>query len=187
MTANQINYLKLIEDRRSNLAREQETHRANVTAEGETARANRAREAENIRANTLNYQASIFSTEAGMRNADVNAETQRVVAGIHANASIASAAISADASRYASDTQRTINRENILHDTLVKADQLGETKRHNQVVEAETERHQKREDRSRTWGNVISVGHNIVNDASSMISSVSRLIGTMNTAARKAS
>jgi hypothetical protein len=171
MTANQINYLKQIEEHRSNIAQETETHRANV-----------AREAENARANTLNYQASIYSTEAGMRNADVNAETQRVVAGIHAAASIQGAAISADASRYATDTNRIINMSRITSDQTIAASNLGETRRHNVAVETETERHQTRQDRSNTWKNVISgvgtvlnAGHNVVSD---VISAGSLLMNT---------
>lgn len=151
MTANQINYLKYLEDYRTHVAQETETHRANV-----------AREQEQARANTLNYQASVYSTEAGMRNADVNAETQRVVAGIHAQATVASSYISAQASRYAADRRSADNIINAAVTSRVQMSQLEETQRHNVTVETETERHQKREDRSKTWSNVIQAGGNVL-------------------------
>lgn len=164
MTANQINYLKQVEEHRTNVVQEQERTRSNMAMEAETRRANKAKEAENARANTLNYQASVYSTQASMRNADVNADTQRVVAGIHANATITSAAISADASKYASDINRGNTLLNIQKDTLIAADKLGEERRHNQAVEGETSRHQTRQDRSTTWKNVIQGAHNFVGD-----------------------
>jgi hypothetical protein len=177
MTANQINYLKQIEEHRSNVAQETETRRANL-----------AREAENARANTLNYQASVYSTEAGMRNADVNAETQRVVAGIHANASIVSAAISADASKYASDMNRGNTILNITSTQRIKANELGEAQRHNKAVEEETARHQQREDRSRTWSNVLTGAHNFVSDVINAGNLGVKAMDTlMNTKARRVS
>lgn len=186
MTANQINYLKHVEEHRTNVEQEKERNRSNMAMEAETRRANQAREAENSRANTLNYQASIYSTQANMRNADVNAETQRVVAGIHANATITSAAISADANRYATDVNRSNVLSNIQKDTLIAADKLGEERRHNQVVEEETARHQKRQDRSTTWKNVVQGAHNFVGDVISAGNLGNNILSSiMNTKARR--
>lgn len=80
MTANQIAYWKLQEEKRSNLAdeleakrsniaRERETHRSNVTQEshqksvlGETARSNRARERETKRHNVVSEFTNFLGT-----------------------------------------------------------------------------------------------------------------------------
>lgn len=51
MTTDQVNYQKIVEDRRHNLASEQETYRSNVARESETYRSNRAKEDETIRSN----------------------------------------------------------------------------------------------------------------------------------------
>lgn len=51
MTANQISYWNLMENSRSNLAKEAETNRANVAKEREELRSNQARERENLRHN----------------------------------------------------------------------------------------------------------------------------------------
>lgn len=188
MTANQINYLKHVEEHRTNVEQENERRRSNMAMESETRRANQAREAENARANTLNYQASIYSTDAGMRNADVNAETQRVVAGIHADATITSAAISADASKYATNMNRSNVLSNIRKDTLIAADKLGEERRHNKAVEAETVRHQTRQDRSTTWKNVLTGAHNFVGDVISAGNLGNNIVSNiMNTRARRVS
>lgn len=74
MTANQINYWKLQEEKRANAARELETHRANLATERENKRSNRAREYETNRANLAQ---EALKKESNVINANFNAETQR--------------------------------------------------------------------------------------------------------------
>lgn len=86
MTANQINYAKLREEARSNLAKEQltreanwETQRSNLAKENlthwaneEQARHNTTEEALEKERNQLNYDASIYSSNVSQRNAELN-------------------------------------------------------------------------------------------------------------------
>lgn len=78
MTANQISYARLLEERRSHLTQEAETMRSNLAKEGETRRANDLKYAADVygiettaatqrRASDLNYAASIFSTSENAR------------------------------------------------------------------------------------------------------------------------
>lgn len=78
MTANQINYWKLQEDRRSNLAKETEANRHNIVTEGETSRHNVATEQvslgnlqETSRHNTATEQETV------RHNTATEAESQR--------------------------------------------------------------------------------------------------------------
>lgn len=84
MTQNQINYVKHLEQERTNKVQEAETKRHNLAMEyeqskanAEIARANRAAEAENIRRNTLNYEASMAGVGANRYATDVNADVSK--------------------------------------------------------------------------------------------------------------
>lgn len=113
MTSNQIAYYKLMEEKRSNLAKEsltrqanEETQRSNLRKESissyqanEDARHNIEMEklqhegqALNYAASTFatetNYKASIYNAQASMYNAQLNADTQRIASTNAYNASI---------------------------------------------------------------------------------------------------
>lgn len=109
LTANNINYARLLEDRRSHLAQEYETHRANLTKEGETRRAN-----------DLNYAAQIYGINA-------NAETQRYSAALNAETQRYSAGLGYSASVYASQTSAFNTQQTIQQQQRA----LEETSRHN--------------------------------------------------------
>lgn len=85
MTANQIEFWKTVETKRSNLARESETKRSNMVAEAEVHRSNVVRETETERHNRATESISWGSIGLGYKqlaetqrhNAEVERETQR--------------------------------------------------------------------------------------------------------------
>lgn len=108
MTANQINYAKLQEERRTNLAKEDltrqanyETMRSNLAKEGishaaneESVRHNQRMETLERERNTLNYNASIFGSQVNQRNAELSYQSN---------------IYSADSSRAASEYSSSLN------------------------------------------------------------------------------
>lgn len=124
MTANQIAYNRMLEESRTHRVQEEETHRANVV-----------KEQEQNRANTLNYQASIYATDAAMRNAQLNADTQRYVAGLNYASSVYATDVNAANQRYNTDQNvQQRNREMWMNYTLNNRS-FAETERHNVAME----------------------------------------------------
>lgn len=78
MTNNQIQYQRMLEERRSNRAQEIETKRSNLAREGETIRSNLVREAETHRANRANETIGLLGLNETIRsNVAKETETNR--------------------------------------------------------------------------------------------------------------
>lgn len=132
MTANQLSYLTLEENKRSNLARERETNRSNLANETETNRSNVARETETNRHNLATEgetnRANLVGeqlqrdrlTEDARHNKATEAETTRnnnlVASGVHErnimsyNATTTAAKTQAEASKANAKTAAEANK-----------------------------------------------------------------------------
>lgn len=139
MTRNQIEYWRLVENKRSNLANEAENKRANLARELETNRSNLAREAESHRANVAIEQiTSLRDLRSYLTNMLGIQETIR-----------ANKARESISTRQAVETERS-NRERERQQLLsfnldrsklsVQQDSLNESIRANKAREAETTR-----------------------------------------------
>lgn len=154
MTRNQIAYWEMMENRRSNLAKERETNRSNLANERETNRSNLAREAETMRNNL------VVSAETNRANLAREAETNR---NNLINESIAKGNLD-ELMRHniavETETARNNRANNAIGFQQAAASMLGaqgafmrgqasvisahETGRHNRMTEAEAERHNRR-------------------------------------------
>lgn len=157
MTANQIAYEKLGEERRHNVAQEYETHRANdlnwqlgirsQETQKSIAQLNAATTLSkaNIETATQRYNAELnASTQRYVadRNADtqlqvasINADTSRYVAGVQASTSRYVADSNAAASRYSADKANEASRFATSNKWATDRAALNETLRHNQAME----------------------------------------------------
>lgn len=118
MTQNQINYWKLQEERRSNLAQEGETKRSNLAKEAETNRSNIAKETETHRSNVANEGVAFGNLS----------ETQR---SHQAQESISLQGL-AEQARHSQAVEAEEHRSNLARET--------ENMRHNVAMEGETRR-----------------------------------------------
>lgn len=117
MTANQIAYMKAIEEQRTHRAQETENQRHNVVTEAETKRAN-----------TLN-------AEVSQRNVDVQTHTQRELTTKQVEAGILNTQVSSDASRYGASASAGATTYAAQLNYDINQQKVAEEKRHNEAQE----------------------------------------------------
>lgn len=157
MTANQIAYARLGEERRHNEAQEYETHRANdlnwqlgvrsQETQKSIAQLNAATTLSktNIETATSRYNAELNSStqryvadrnaETQLQIASINADTNRYVANVQANTSRYVAETNAAASRYSADKANEASRFATANKWATDRAALNETVRHNLQTE----------------------------------------------------
>lgn len=134
MTHNQIEYWKLQEQKRSNLANESETNRSNVARESENYRHNTATEAETYRHNTVG-EAQVWSAQAESKRHNLVTESQTWSSQAEAKRhNLASENLTAEGL----DVQRQRNADlawKEATDVLLHNESNRETQRHNRAQE----------------------------------------------------
>lgn len=113
MTSNQIEYVKHQEQRRHNLAMEEETQRSDL-----------AKEREQARANDLNYAAATYSAQASMYNAKLNYD-----------ANIYASQLNASVQTHIADQTAQITRRRNADLAMKESNEVRETYRHNKAME----------------------------------------------------
>lgn len=164
MTANQIAYWSLQEDKRSHLVNELETHRSNKAREVENERHNISTETETSRHN--------LSTESETRRSNIakeNLQERSILENVRHNKAgemLQDRKISNDYSLGLESNSIARQRNNleskkIDYDYTVNLSRNAETSRHNKATEAENVRHNTIQDHL----GVINAGNNVVSTA----------------------
>lgn len=136
MTRNQIEYWSLLENKRSNIARETETKRANLAREVETNRSNVARELETARSNRMNEQITSLRDLRNYLTTFMNLQEQ--ARHQRASESLGKQQLAeSQRSAYERERQSAINTAATVQQLDISRSQVAETMRSNQARESE--------------------------------------------------